>query len=130
MKKIILIITIVAVIVFLKFFYFWTGRNINQNIEGVNSLSNMTPEQILEVMTLEDKVGQMLMVGFWGIEPDYYISKMINQRNIGGVILMKYNFTDREQTKQLIGELQKNVFKNQSWNSHVYFCGSGGWRGV
>lgn len=68
---------------------------------GVNS-----PEEILAQMTLEDKIGQMFMVGFWGTEPDYYINKMIDERHIGGVILMKYNIQDRQQLIDLTEALQ------------------------
>ena len=75
--------------------------------EEKNTLNVKTPEEMLIDMSLEDKVGQMLMVGFWGIEPDYYINKMINQRNVGGVILMKYNFDNQEQAKNLINTLQQ-----------------------
>jgi len=100
---------IIIILTILALFYFWPKNdkyNINQELSDINNLANITPEQMLETMTLEDKVGQMLMVGFWGTEPDYYISKMINERNIGGVILMKYNFADSEQTKILINKLQ------------------------
>lgn len=108
MKKVILIIVIAIVV--LAIFYFWpkdNNYNINQEVGNVNNLANMTPEEMLATMTLEDKVGQMFMVGFWGTEPDYYISKMINQRNIGGVILMKYNIDNAEQTEELINKIQE-----------------------
>lgn len=66
----------------------------------------VTPQTILEDMTLEQKVGQLFIVGFWGKEPDYYITKMISERNIGGVILLGYNIDDEEQLKKLTTDLQ------------------------
>lgn len=63
-------------------------------------------ETLLSQMTLEEKVGQMFLMGFWGTEPDYYITKMIKERYIGGVILFKYNVKDREQLIQLSKSLQ------------------------
>lgn len=63
-------------------------------------------ETLLSQMTLEEKVGQMFLMGFWGTEPDYYITKMIKERNIGGVILFKYNVKDKEQLIQLSESLQ------------------------
>ncbi len=63
-------------------------------------------EKLLAEMTLEEKVGQMFIMGFWGTEPDYYITKMIKERHIGGVILFKYNVKDKEQLIQLSENLQ------------------------
>lgn len=63
-------------------------------------------ETLLSQMTLEEKVGQMFLMGFWGTEPDYYITKMIKERHIGGVILFKYNVKDKEQLIQLSKNLQ------------------------
>lgn len=63
-------------------------------------------ETLLSQMTLEEKVGQMFLMGFWGTEPDYYITKMIRERHIGGVILFKYNVKDKEQLIQLSKNLQ------------------------
>lgn len=63
-------------------------------------------EKLLAQMTLEEKVGQMFIVGFKGTEPDYYIDKMISQRNIGGVILMGHNIVSRQQLITLTNSLQ------------------------
>jgi beta-N-acetylhexosaminidase len=62
--------------------------------------------EIISEMTLEQKVGQMFVMGFWGTEPDYYITKMITERNIGGVILLGYNIEDTQQVKKLTTDLQ------------------------
>jgi len=63
-------------------------------------------EKLLSTMTLEEKVGQMFIMGFWGTQPDYYITKMVQERNIGGVILFKYNIKDKEQLTKLTSDLQ------------------------
>lgn len=63
-------------------------------------------EKLLSTMTLEEKVGQMFIIGFWGTQPDYYITKMVQERNIGGVILFKYNIKDKEQLTKLTSDLQ------------------------
>ncbi|NLB18051.1 MAG: hypothetical protein GX825_04810 [Syntrophomonadaceae bacterium] len=52
--------------------------------------------------------GQLMMVGFNGIEPDYYISRMINLRNIGGVILFGRNIESPVQVAQMNNQLQSN----------------------
>jgi len=63
-------------------------------------------QQMLSEMTLEEKVGQLFIFGFWGKEPDYYITKMIKERYIGGVILLGYNIDSEEQVIKLTSSLQ------------------------
>jgi beta-N-acetylhexosaminidase len=58
-------------------------------------------------MTLEEKVGQLFIFGFWGTEPDYYITKMIQERYIGGVILLGYNIGNPQELKSLTTDLQE-----------------------
>ena len=56
---------------------------------------------------MKDLVGQMFVVSVGGTEPDYYIERMVRERNIGGVILFGYNMESQEQVKALTGSLQK-----------------------
>ncbi|MDQ3302667.1 MAG: hypothetical protein M3518_04875, partial [Actinomycetota bacterium] len=60
-----------------------------------------------ERMDVRDAVGQMFVVGMGGTEPDYYIEKMIRERNIGGVLLFGNNMQSEEQTKALTSALQE-----------------------
>jgi beta-N-acetylhexosaminidase len=57
-------------------------------------------------MSVRDLVGQMFMISMGGTEPDYYVNKMIRERNIGGVLLFGYNMKSEEQTRSLTGALQ------------------------
>ena len=82
----------------------YLDTDIKQEREEVIQLKNS--EKLLSTMTLEEKVGQMFIMGFWGTQPDYYITKMIQERNIGGVILFKYNVKDKEQLIKLTSDLQ------------------------
>jgi len=52
-------------------------------------------------------VGQMFIVSVGGTEPDYYIEKMVRERNIGGVILFDYNMKSEGQVESLTGSLQE-----------------------
>jgi len=56
---------------------------------------------------VRDAVGQMFVVGMAGTEPDYYIEKMVRERNIGGVLLFGYNMESAEQTAALSSSLQE-----------------------
>ena len=58
-------------------------------------------------MSVEEMVGQMFVVSVGGTEPDYYIEKMVRERNIGGVILFGYNMKSERQTESLVDNLQK-----------------------
>jgi len=73
--------------------------------------------------SLKKKIGQMIILGFDGTEinDDSYITKVIKELNIGGVILFDYfvesqgtprNITGPEQTKKLISDL-KSYSKTQ-----------------
>ena len=61
----------------------------------------------VEGMSVRDLVGQMFVVSMSGTEPDYYIEKMIRERNIGGVLLFGYNMRSEAQTRELTRSLQE-----------------------
>ncbi len=65
-----------------------------------------TTEEV-ERLAVRDAVGQMFVVGMGGTEPDYYIEKMIRERNIGGVLLFGQNMESEEQTRRLVDSLQE-----------------------
>jgi len=69
-------------------------------------------------LDLQKKIGQMLIIGFRGTEVDRmsYISKAVNNLNLGGIILFDRdnpskqfprNITGYDQTKQLISDINK-----------------------
>jgi beta-N-acetylhexosaminidase len=60
-----------------------------------------------EQMNLGEMVGQMFMISMGGTEPDYYVNKMIRERNIGGVLLFAHNMKTEAQTRALTGSLQE-----------------------
>lgn len=65
--------------------------------------------KILKGMTLEEKVGQMMMVGFEGSEPTEDIRRLLTEAQAGNVILFSYsdNVVTPEQTARLTNGLQK-----------------------
>ncbi|KLU63713.1 beta-hexosaminidase A precursor [Desulfosporosinus acididurans] len=64
-------------------------------------------DKIVDSLTPEQMAGQMLMVGFDGLKPDYYISRMINLRYVGGVVLYGRNIKTKGQVTELDDQLQK-----------------------
>ncbi len=74
----------------------------------------MTPQQyinlIMQDMTLDQKLGQMMIVQFVGPEYSYDISTMVSQYDIGAVLLYtaNNNIVSKPQLKGLIQQMQKN----------------------
>jgi len=63
---------------------------------------------LLADVSLEEKIGQMLMVGFHGTNasPDTQICKDIKKYNIGAVILFDYNPVDKSKPKNIATKKQ------------------------
>ena len=68
-------------------------------------------DEILKSMTLEEKVGQMILVGFYGTELNDEIRSALNNLKCGGVILYDRNMESVAQTKKLVDDIQ--AFANQ-----------------
>ncbi|WP_198004780.1 glycoside hydrolase family 3 protein [Rubrobacter xylanophilus] len=58
-------------------------------------------------MSVREMVGQMFVVSLGGTRSDYYIEKMVRERNVGGVLLFGYNMRSLPQVRRLTGELQR-----------------------
>jgi beta-N-acetylhexosaminidase len=67
----------------------------------------------VEQMSLGEMVGQMFMISMGGTEPDYYVNKMIRERNIGGVLLFGHNMKSEAQTAALTESLQELSMKTE-----------------
>lgn len=59
-------------------------------------------------MTLEEKIGQMLLVGIDGTTLDDHAKKMITDDKIGGIILYKNNIVDLKSMVGLINSMKKS----------------------
>lgn len=64
-------------------------------------------EDLTAGMSVEEMVGQMFIISLQGTEPDYYINKMIDERNIGGALLFGYNMESEAQVASLTAALQE-----------------------
>ncbi|TVP86124.1 MAG: beta-N-acetylhexosaminidase [Acholeplasmataceae bacterium] len=60
----------------------------------------------LESLTLQEKVGQLLMFGFDGYEINDHARRMICDHKAGNVILFARNIKDKQQLKKLVDDLQ------------------------
>jgi len=74
----------------------------------------LTPQQyinlIIQNMSLDQKLGQMMIVQFLGPTYSLDISTMISQYNVGAVLLLSVNnnIQDKAQLKGLISQMQKS----------------------
>jgi beta-N-acetylhexosaminidase len=66
-------------------------------------------DRVLASMSLEEKVGQLLMVGFGGTHVNGHISHWVVDRHVGGVALFSRNIVDFEQTARFTRELHALV---------------------
>lgn len=60
-------------------------------------------------ISLREKVGQMIMVGFYGTEIHDSLLYDIEHRNLGGVVTLAYNLDNPRQIKKMIADLQQKA---------------------
>lgn len=75
--------------------------------QGAATSTKGSVSEEVDSMSLREMVGQMFVVSVSGTEPDYYIEKMIRERNVGGVLLFGYNMQSEAQTRALVDSLQE-----------------------
>lgn len=61
---------------------------------------------LLNEMTLEEKIGQMLVIGFPSATVDEHVKQMIEDYHVGGIILYDRNMENPDQVNELNQELQ------------------------
>ena len=69
-------------------------------------------ENILRTMTLEEKVGQMMMVGFYGTELNDDVIYSLNAFHFGGIIFYDRNLENVAQAKKLSDDLNAAATQN------------------
>ncbi|MCM3238571.1 beta-N-acetylhexosaminidase [Heyndrickxia oleronia] len=69
-------------------------------------------DHLLKQMTLEEKVGQLIIVGFQTKQPDSLITSMIRDYHVGGVILYDRNMDSPNQVTHLTSDLQRLALEN------------------
>jgi beta-N-acetylhexosaminidase len=66
-----------------------------------------SPQQvILESMTVQEKVGQLFMFGFYGPQLTEDIKELITEKHIGAILLLKYNIENNIQLRDLTTQIQ------------------------
>ena len=70
---------------------------------------------LLDKMTLEEKIGQMMVVGFQSKQVDEHIKTMIEDYHVGGIILYDRNMETPEQVAVLNNDLQNLAKESSQW---------------
>jgi beta-N-acetylhexosaminidase len=71
-----------------------------------NQLENQTISEVISKMSLEDKIGQMILAGISGTTMDADAKKLISQFHVGGIISYNNNFETPAQAVQLVNQLK------------------------
>lgn len=69
--------------------------------------------ELIDTMSLDEKVGQLVIVGLDGYEMDDNTRQMIDNRFVGGFVLFSKNIKDAPQTQSLINSLKITNQKNK-----------------
>lgn len=65
----------------------------------------------IEDLTLEQKIGQMIMAGFPSDSFDDHVREIIHEHHIGNIILFSRNVGDSNQIQSLTREIQENMME-------------------
>ena len=82
-----------------------------ENINGTDEIMREEKEprdDKINSMTLDEKIGQMIITGFNGSEYNDDMDRLINEYKVGGVILFARNIEDSNQMIDLTRALQEN----------------------
>lgn len=82
--------------------------------EVVETIKKDEIRKMVDDMTLEEKIGQMFIVGFEGYELDENIKDLILNKQVGGIILFSKNISTVEQTRNIINELNELNNRNKA----------------
>ena len=107
-----LLILLLLLVAFISGYYF-SNNFINKEEEPIapNPIKeNVEPldpiKEKMAVMTVEEKIGQMVIVGLDGYDNNNNSQKMIEEYHVGGFILFKRNIQDSQQLLRLINSLK------------------------
>lgn len=71
-----------------------------------NQQGNQSISEVISKLSLEDKIGQMILAGISGTTMDTNTKKLISQFHVGGIIFYKDNLESTAQTIQLVNQLK------------------------
>ena len=89
------------------FSYLFAALLIGAVSSPISALTDPEIDTMIAEMTIEEKVGQLIMVGFEGTQANETIKTHIRERFVGGVVLFSRNIETPQQTAELTNQLQR-----------------------
>lgn len=90
------------------------SESIHDKEEGNTPADEIDPiKEQIEEMSIEEKIGQMILVGLEGYNLDENSRKMIEEHLVGGVIIFGKNVENSEQLLALINSIKETNSKNR-----------------
>ena len=96
------------------------------NLFGEPEKSLSQEQEILEKLTLEEKIGQLFIVGFEGKIVTPQLEGFFKKYRPGGVLLLSKNIENKEQLKNLISDLQALSLKETGFPLFITVDQEGG----
>lgn len=78
--------------------------------EEPGKISNV--DKIINKMTLDEKIGQMIFAGFSGKVYSNELKNLVKKDKIGGILFYSENMTDQKQTVNVINSIKKSNVNN------------------
>ncbi len=98
----------VGIGVFLYFVFSWySSVLVALQVPSGKTIITTEEKGALLSLSLEDKLGQMLIIGFEGTEVTPEVSSLFSSIRPGGALLLSRNIVSKDQTKKLIADLQE-----------------------
>lgn len=91
------------------------GHNVNPNVEVQKPpIKTIDPiQKKVDSMSLDEKIGQLVIVGFDGYSINSNITNLIKKQKVSGVILFSKNVENSHQLVKVINSLKTNNFLNK-----------------
>lgn len=80
-------------------------HHISLSMDPTKLTSNQS--SILETLTLDEKIGQMIMAGMEGTTPEPETIRLIENYKVGGIIFFRKNLTSYSQSLQLVNGIKR-----------------------
>ncbi|HHW57019.1 MAG TPA: beta-N-acetylhexosaminidase [Clostridia bacterium] len=101
------LIGLLLVFVLLIGLYLFISSKENKKESELSNKGKDPIEELARNMSVEEKIGQMLMPAISGTEMNSQLEKIVKDYHLGGVILFSENIQTVEQTVKLINDIQK-----------------------
>ncbi|RHW35023.1 beta-N-acetylhexosaminidase [Lysinibacillus yapensis] len=80
--------------------------NQQTQVEKPIQQGNQSISEVVSKLSLDDKIGQMILAGVSGTTMDANAKQLIGQLHVGGIIFYKYNFETPAQVIQLVNQMK------------------------